>query len=216
MKRNFLLLTLLASPAFSQSANLGLFTSSGDIGSPAKKGATAFNASTGQYKITGSGANIWARQDQFQYVWKEMTGNFTMTATVEFLGKGEEHRKAGIMLRQTQDTDSVYGDFLVHGSGMPAIQWRSNKGEDTNSFDFPFDSPGKFKLKLVRNGVGLVVSIAKNGGEMKDIGRTEVRFASPFMLGLVVCAHNADALETVIFSDVTIEPLAPPAGAKKQ
>ena len=61
---------------------------------PRDKGATAFDASKGQYRITGSGANIWAKQDQFQYVWREMTGNFSVTATMGFLGKGEDHRKA--------------------------------------------------------------------------------------------------------------------------
>ena len=39
------------------------------------------------------------------------------------------------MVRQSLDTDSVYGDFVIHGNGMPGLQWRSNKGENTNTFD---------------------------------------------------------------------------------
>ena len=46
------------------------------------------------------------------------------------------------MLRQSLDSDSAYGDFVIHGNGMPGIQWRSNKGENTNAFDLPFDAPG--------------------------------------------------------------------------
>lgn len=205
-----LLVCLLAGSAFAQSENLGIFTNSGDVGDPAKKGSTEFNASTGQYKITGSGANMWAKQDQFQYVWKEMPGNFTVTATMEFLGKGEDHRKAGIMLRQSLDTDSAYGDIVIHGNGMPGLQWRSNKGEDTNTFDLPFDGPGKYKLKLVRAGAGLTVSLAKDGAELKEVARTEVTFKNPILVGLVVCAHNADNLETVVFSDVSLDPTVPP------
>jgi TolB protein len=209
--RELSLICLLAASGFAQSGNLGAFTNSADVGGPARKGSTEYNASNGQYRITGSGANIWAKQDQFQYVWREMSGNFAVTATMQFLGQGEEHRKAGIMLRQSPDSDSAYGDFVIHGSGMPGLQWRSNKGEDTNTFDLPFDGPGKFKLKLVRNGVGIAVSIAREGAELKQVARTEVTFRGPILVGLVVCAHKADASDTVTFSDVSVEQLAPPA-----
>ena len=210
-----MLTCLLAASAFAQAENLGAFTTSGDVGGPSRKGSTVFDASTGQYRITGSGANIWAKEDQFQYVWKEMSGNFAITATMQFLGQGADHRKAGIMLRQSLDPDSAYGDIVIHGTGMPGIQWRSNKGENTNAFDLPFDGTGKFKLKLVRNGVGLTVSIAKDGGPLKEVARTEVTFRNPILVGLVVCSHQADASDTVVFSDVSVEQLAPPAGKKQ-
>src|SRR5262249_4576006 len=97
------LLWLLAVAAFGQDGHLGAFSNSGDVGNPARKGSTEFNASNGQYRVTGAGANIWAKEDQFQYVWREMSGNFAVTATMQFLGTGEGHRKAGIMLRQSLD-----------------------------------------------------------------------------------------------------------------
>jgi regulation of enolase protein 1 (concanavalin A-like superfamily) len=205
-----LVVCLLAIPAFAQGGNLGVFTNSGDVGNPAKKGSAQFDAAKGEYRITGTGANIWTNQDQFQYVWREMPGNFTVTATMQFLGQGEEHRKAGIMVRQSLDSDSAYGDFVIHGNGMPGLQWRSAKGENTNTFEIPYDGPGKFKLKLVRSGVGITVSVAKDGAELKEIARTEVTFKNPVLVGLVVCAHNANNAETVIFSDVSVESTTPP------
>ena len=100
---------------------------------------------------------------------------------------------------------------------MPGLQWRSNKGEDTNKFDLPFDGPGKFQLKPVRQGVGITAWVGKDGGEWKQVARTEVSLRNPILVGLVVCAHNADKSDTVVFSDVTVEPLAPaPPPAKKQ
>jgi TolB protein len=201
---------LLAASAFAQVGKLGTFSHSGDIGDPALKGAAEFDASTGQYKITGSGANIWAKQDQFQYVWREMTGDFTVTATLRFLGQGAEHRKAGIMVRQSLDNDAAYADVVIHGNGMPALQWRSKQGEDTNTFDLPFDGPGRFNVKLVRAGVKIYMYIAKDGTEPKEIGHTEVSPRSPILVGLAVCSHQANASGTVIFSDVSVEPQAPP------
>jgi TolB protein len=209
--RQLSLACLLSALTFAQSGNLGTFTNSGDVGGPAMKGSAEFNPSNGQYRITGSGANIWAKADQFHYVWREMTGAFTVTATMRFLGQGAEHRKAGIMVRQSLDTDATYADVVIHGNGMPGLQWRSRQGEDTNTFDLPFEGPGTFKVKLVRTGVRIYMYIAKDGAELKEIAHTEVSFRNPVLVGLAVCSHQADASDTVIFSDVSVEAQTPPA-----
>ena len=200
--RQILFICLLSAFVSAQTGKLGIFTESGDVGGPKLKGSTEFN--DGQYRIIGSGANIWAKQDQFQYVWRQMTGNFTVTATMHFLGKGAEHRKAGIMVRQSLDTDSAYADLMIHGNGMPGLQWRGKQGEDTNAFDTPFDGPGEFNIKLVRNGVKIYMFIGKQGAEPKEIAHTEVGFQGPILVGLAVCSHQADASDTVIFSNVAI------------
>lgn len=202
---------LLSVSAFSQSGNLGIFTNSGDVGGPAIKGSAEFSASNGQYRITGSGANIWGKADQFQYVWREMTGNFTVAATMRFAGQGAEHRKAGIMVRQSLDPDATYADVVIHGNGMPGLQWRSKQGEETNNFDLPFDGPGTFKMKLVRTGVRIYMYITRDGAEPKEIAHTEVSFRNPVLVGLAVCSHQSDASDTVVFSDVSVQAQAPPA-----
>src|SRR5690348_11464885 len=68
--RGLFLICLLSASACAQrqSRGLGAFTNSGDGGDPARKGTTAFDASPGQYRVTGTGAHTWAKQDQFQYV----------------------------------------------------------------------------------------------------------------------------------------------------
>jgi hypothetical protein len=120
--RDLFLMCLLSSSAFAQSESLGAFTNAGDVGDPARKGTTGFDASKGQYRITGSGANIWAKQDQFQYVWREMPGNFSVTATMEFLGQGEDHRQAGIMIRQSLGYDSLRRRHRDPRYRLPGIQ----------------------------------------------------------------------------------------------
>src|SRR6266540_2589617 len=97
--RTIILTLVLAAGGLAQE-KLGVFTNSGDVGGPAIKGSTVFDAGKKEYRVTGAGANIWAKADQFQYVWREIPGDVTVTATMEFLGQGADHRKAGIMLRQ--------------------------------------------------------------------------------------------------------------------
>lgn len=215
--RTYLVGFLLTASAFAQSGNLGPFTNAGDVGNPTIKGSTVYDSSKHEFRMTAAGANIWANADQFQYVWREMSGNLAVTATLQFLGEGAMHRKAGIMLRKTLDTDSPYVDIVIHGNGMPGIQWRNTKGDNiTNAVDFPFDTPGKFKLKLVRTGNAVTISIAKDGAELKELGHTTVQLGNPILVGLVLCSHQPDHTDTAVFSDVSVEALpTPPPGKKK-
>ena len=88
MAIGLLAISSMATRLPAQSAAVGVFTQSGDVGSPAIKGSTTFDEAKQEYRIVGAGANMWAKQDQFQYAWKEIAGNFTVTATMQFLGQG--------------------------------------------------------------------------------------------------------------------------------
>ena len=91
-------------------------------------------------------------------------------------------------MRQSLDTDATYADVVVHGNGMPSLQWRNRKGDDTNTFDLPIDGPGTFKIKLVRTGVRIYMFVGRNGAEPKEIVHTEVTFQNPVLVGLIVCS----------------------------
>ena len=203
--RTILLALAIASPCLAQAPKLGVFTNSGDVGGPAIRGSATYDAVKKEYRVTGAGANVWAKADQFQYVWREMSGDLTMSATMQFLGEGLDHRKAGIMLRQSLDTDAPYVDWIVHGNGMAAVQWRNTKGDITNAADFPVTGPGKYRLKLVRTGSTVTVFLGKGDAEVKEVLHTQVALGNPVLLGLAVCSHNADASDTVVFSEVAVE-----------
>src|SRR3984957_3013539 len=140
--RKLLFAGLLAASAFAQTGNVGIFTGSDDIGAPPIKGSAEFDAATGQYKITGSGTDIWGKADQFHYVWREISGNFAVSATAKFLTEGIGHRKAVIMLRQSLDTDSPFVHLAIHGDGTPSVQFRNATADNTNTVDFPIEGPG--------------------------------------------------------------------------
>src|ERR1700722_2948622 len=85
---------LLSAVSFIQTARagdsvpLGLFTDQTDVGKPSTLGAGsgAFDAAKGVYTITGGGENMWAAADHFHYVYKKMSGDITLAATIEFVG----------------------------------------------------------------------------------------------------------------------------------
>lgn len=213
--RKLLLISLLAASGFAQSGNFGAFANSSDVGAPPLKGSAEFDASTQQYKITGSGSDIWGKADQFHYLWREMSGNFAVTATVKFLTEGIAHRKAVIMLRKSLDTDSPFVHLAIHGDGTPAVQFRNTKADNTNTVDFPVEGPGIWKLKLVRQGTAITVWIAKDGAPLRELGHTMNQMGSPILAGLGVSSHTQEAFNTVLFSEVSVEQMPVPAATKK-
>jgi hypothetical protein len=209
--RELLLACLLAASAFAQTGKFGAFTNSDDVGAPPLKGSAEFDPSTRQYKITGTGTDIWGKADQFHYLWREMSGNFAVTATAKFLTDGIAHRKAAIMLRKSLDTDSSFVHLAIHGDGTPSVQFRNTKADNTNTVDFPIEGPGIWKLKLLRQGTTITVWIAKDGAPLRELGHTLNQLGSPILLGLGVSSHTQEATNTVLFSDVSVEQLPAPS-----
>jgi TolB protein len=206
--RELLLTCLFAAAALAQTGKFGIFTNSDDVGAPPIKGSAEFDPSTRQYKITGSGTDIWAKADQFHYVWREVSGNFAVTATARFLTDGIGHRKAVIMLRKSLDTDSPFVHLAIHGDGTPSVQFRKTNADDTNTVDFPIEGEGTWKLKLVRQGTTITVWISKDGAPLRELGHTSNQLGSPILVGLGVSSHTQKATNTVLFSDVSLEQLA--------
>jgi hypothetical protein len=210
--RALLLVCLLASSTLAaQTGPLGLFTNAADIGAPPLKGSAEFNPATREYKITGTGTDIWGKADQFHYVWREMSGNFSVSATTRFLTEGNAHRKAVIMLRKTADADSPFVHLAIHGDGMAAVQFRTAQGGNTNTLDFPIGKPGVWTLKLTRQGGNVTVFTAPEGQPLRELGHTTNALGSPVLVGLGVASHSQQALNTVVFSDVTVDALPTPA-----
>jgi hypothetical protein len=184
--------------------SFGSFTNSDDIGAPPLKGSAEFDPDTGQYKVTGSGSDIWGKADQFHYVWRTISGDFTVTATAKFLTEGIAHRKAVIMLRKSLETDSPFVQLAIHGDGTPSVQFRNAKSDNVNTVDFPQEGPGTWKMKLERQGATIKVWIAKDGSSLRELGHTTNQLGSPALIGLGVSSHTTEASNTVLFSDVSV------------
>src|ERR1044071_6325193 len=89
---------------------VGMFEHQQDIGDPKIKGSVIYNNDDQTYTVSAGGINMWATSDQFHFLWKKIKGDFTITATVRFIGKGTDpHRKIGIIAREKLSADSRYG-----------------------------------------------------------------------------------------------------------
>jgi Tol biopolymer transport system component len=198
-----LLLAAANSPA--QTASLGLFTDHADVGTVLHLGTAVYDAAKRTYTITGSGENVWATADAFQFVWKKMDGDFTLSADISILGQaGDPHKKAMLMARQSLGADSPYADVALHASGLASLQSRDAKGADTHEIQSNISAPKH--LRLQKYGDEFTIWLAGEDGKFQFAGGSmRVPMNGPFYVGLGVCAHNKDAVDTAEFRNVALE-----------
>ena len=190
---------------------VGIFTGAGDIGTPSTigPGSATYDQATKVYTISGGGENMWAAADHFHYVWKKVSGDVALDATIEFLGSTpaagtpDAHRKAVLAIRQTLDSDSIYADAAAHGDGLTSLQWRDTKGGITH--EVQSNVVGPRRLRVEKRGDYVSMSIAAPGEELHPAGGSaKVELSGEFYIGLGVSAHNTGRIETVAFSNVEL------------
>lgn len=200
-KRILISLGVCCLAAFAQT---GQFEASTDVGETPLKGKAEF--SNGEYTVTGGGENMWGTVDAFQYVWKKLSGDVALTADVRFVGTGTvAHRKAALMIRQSLDPGSAYADIAVHGDGLTSLQFRPAAGAQTQEIRSELKAPTRIRIE--RRGNQFMMLAGNPGEELKPAGPATVVLQDPVYVGLAVCSHKADLLETAVFSNVRIEPL---------
>lgn len=200
----FVLLLLCGLGLGSAQEAIGIFDGQGGVGDTPKPGAAGF--SNGEYTLTGGGANIWATQDAFHFVWKKMSGDVRLTADVQFVGQGAiDHRKVVLMIRQDLTAGSAYADVALHGDGLTSLQFRPAASAPTQEIKSTATAPTR--LRIERRGNRFTIATMKPGEDWISAGPQAVDLADPVYVGIGICSHDANVLETAIVSNVQLEAL---------
>jgi hypothetical protein len=191
---------------------VGIFEGHADVGTVLHPGSVAFDPAAKTYTVIGSGENMWAAKDAFHFVWKQVSGDFALSADIAFTGAGKEaHRKACLLIRQGLDADAPYVDAALHGDGLTSLQFRDAKGAATHEVQANVAAPKRLRIEKRGQHVRMYLAAA---GEEPQFSGAAVRAAldGPVYVGLGVCAHNKDVTETAVFSNVQLDaPLPAPA-----
>jgi len=186
---------------------VGMFEHHQDIGDPKIKGSVIYNKEDQTYTVSAGGINMWATSDQFHFLWKKIKGDFTITATVRFIGKGTDpHRKIGIIAREKLSADSKYADACVHGDGLTSLQFRNADAAATEQIVMSSYHPTDIELQRIDDT--LIFSAATFGENYKSVKKI-IDLNEELYAGLFICSHNGDVTEKAVFSNVRI--IIPPA-----
>ena len=188
--------------------SLGIFESHGDVGTVLHPGSVEYDAAKHTYAVSGSGENMWFSADNFQFVWKKVSGDVALAADISFVGKGlNPHRKAVVMVRQSLDEASVYADVALHGSGLTSLQFRDETAGITREIQSNLTAPKR--LRIARRGDYVYMAVAGDDGKLKVAGGwLRLPLKGEFYVGIGVCSHEADVVEKAIFSKVDLDTTA--------
>ena len=203
------LVTMLATAAEGYAQQpLGLFTGQTDVGPVRHTGYATYDADAQVYTVSGSGTNLWAERDEFHFVWKRMRGDFVLRTHAAFAGTGTDpHRKMGLMVRAGLDPSAAYADAALHGDGLTALQYRRAPGAATEEVRAGTVAPDV--IQLARKGNTYTMSVARMGEPFTETILPGLDLGDEVYVGLFVCAHNADVVETATFRNVRIVVPAP-------
>ncbi len=182
----------------------GLFEGSTDVGDT-HKGETVYDPGGGEYRVTGGGADMWNAADAFHLSWVRLSGDVTLTADVRFPADGGAIplKKAALIVRQSLDPASAYADAAIHGDGHITLQYRKTQGGETA--DTTSTEHGAMRLRIERKGDQFTMYAGPADGKLTASAPVTIILHDPVYVGIGMCAHNADGVETAVFSNVRIE-----------
>jgi TolB protein len=200
-----LLASLSVLTAEGVAAELAPFQGHGDIGTVLHPGSATYDAAKQTFVVNGSGENMWFGSDAFHFVWQKGSGDISLTANISFSGTGgNEHRKAVLMVRQSLDVDSAYADVALHGNGLTSLQYRDAKSALTHEIQSNISAPTR--LRIEKRGEYVYMWLAAAGENLHMAGgSTRVPLKGTFYVGIGVCSHDKNVIETAVFSNVELQ-----------
>jgi len=182
---------------------MGIFERHGDIGDCQLEGSMEYNPDDQVYYMAGSGENMWFEKDQFHFAWTRLSGDFIIRARVGFIGEGvQAHRKMGLMIRSSLETDATHINGVVHGDGLTSLQYRKEQGGTTLERKSRASAPEIIQLE--RRGRQYVLSTAHAGETFDTIVVEDLDLLDHVYVGLFICSHDNTVLERARFSNVRI------------
>ena len=177
-----------------------------DIGAVAAAGSSVFRE--GEYTITGSGADIWDRADEFHFVSTAVSGDFSIYARVSSIDLVHRWTKAGLMIREGKAPGARHASLFVTPSTEKGIAFQRRQTVDGLSVHTPGPAlTAPVWIMLKRTG-DVISAYYQATGPLPGwilIGR-DVLTGLPDTLdvGLAVTSHADGRLATARFSDVLI------------
>ncbi|MCB0629228.1 MAG: biopolymer transporter TolR [Saprospiraceae bacterium] len=182
---------------------LGIFDNHTDIGDCKHAGFATYNTTDQTYTIGGSGTNMWAGEDEFHYLWTTLQGDFILRAEVKFLGGGvDPHRKTGWIVKNNLDGNTKHVNATTHGDGLTSLQYRETTGGETIQVISQDSFPDVIQLERI--GDTYIMSTAKFGAEFTSVTLENMPMDNEVYVGLYVCSHNENIMETAMFRNVRI------------
>jgi hypothetical protein len=167
----------------------------------------------GAWTVAGSGrttADIWGKADEFQMVWRPITGDVRITARVASVTDVHFWAKAVVMFRQSESPDSPHAMMIISpGRGASFQQRLVAGGLSQHTTLAAIRAP--YWVRLDRVGAEVIGSISADGQGWQEVRRQAIDLGAQIRVGLVVSSHVPGVTATGVIDQVQITAVPPAA-----
>jgi len=187
----------------STGAGIGILDYAHGVGSPCIDGTSVYDPADESYTITGGGTDIWQEGDQFEYAYREVSGDFTMVARIaqKDWAAGSRWGRVGIMARQDCTKFSRYSAMQTHGDDpqdSDSFAGREAHGGLISYHQTPFPSENPAVAvhrewqRLDRISNTFIGYVSDDGESWQEVGRANWTANAPetVLVGLYAHAHS--------------------------
>lgn len=190
-----------------QEESVGDFSLRADIGTTGAESEAFF--SNGTYEITAAGADIESTQDNFHFVFNEMNGSFSISATLYPLdiSGNDTWTKVGLMIRDNLTPGSPNAFLMIRSDLQIRTQMRIDQDGATTSTSLiaTANQLGEVRLERIGNTINSYY-LDLDGNEVLLDSTVFERISDPVYVGLAVTGNNSSGItSTGEFTNVEIE-----------
>ena len=183
-------------------------------GRPGDLPAGSLPAATSTFDISGGGSDIYQGTDEFRYVYRQLNGDGSITAKIDFQQPTNQYAKAGVMIRAGLEVGALQAYMTTlpgtpNTTGTPTqVEWsfRMPASDATARSVSTTPSPTATWVRITRKGDVItgeysVDGVTWTGANLTTTPQT-IAMGNPVNIGLVVCSHVAGTLGEAKFSNV--------------
>lgn len=160
---------------------------------------------SGDYDISGAGVDIAGTNDNFRFVYQEMSGDFDVRVRVDSIaGAGGFNAQAGLMARATLDANSRHVNVRLDQANTVMVKWRSNTGGSTTFSTTAKELVGPVWLRLQRVGNTFIGYYSLDGVNWIEQARATFSMPTTLLVGMTTVSRSATELATVEFRDLSV------------
>ena len=155
------------------------------------------------FDLEATGGDIWQGSDRGYFAYRNVTGNFEISASMTITGSGDGWAKVGLMVRESINHKAInifasYADS--HGS---TVQKRLNNtcADDDNSCTTSISDSNRSNrfAKLIRSGNKITAFKSANGYDWEYVDETNVSaLGGDVLVGFAATSHNSSNRQFVI------------------
>jgi len=182
--------------------HLGSRWQTADVGTVNPPGTLAQAGDT--LTISGSGGDIWDKADAFNFVYQRSKGDVVVTVRVADIQNTDPWAKAGVMIRESLDADSMYTDLVITPKNGVGFQQRTGTGVEATSVKLLSKPQVPYWLRLKRRDDMFTAEISPDGNKWSSAGTAMVTMKQEVYVGLAVCSHKNGTLCQAVFDSAQV------------